>query len=354
MRVGYLHIGNEGGGVRRYGLMIAQAARQRSDIEVIEADGGGRDGSKPRLTEAARALAGADVVHIQWKPNDWGRGRVAFGALRAFAKACGRPMVVTLHDVWERHGIRERWLETDAHAIRWLGRNAARLTVHAREERRRLGGSVPDGRVVVVPHFVEERTMADAGASRAALGLTDKRAITVLGWMVRRKGYRLTVDALPLLPDDVVAVFAGAPITGREERATELKARAVELGVSDRLVITGYISDERLDQALAATAVACCPFSDLSASGSLSTWISTGRPIVTSDLPQFREYDEMVPGALRIFSPRTAEALAAAVRAVLDNETPVTDPKVVELAAQLSPARTVERFVEVYRAAAGR
>lgn len=353
MDVGYLHIGKRGGGVRRYGRIIADEAGRRPDLTTTEADAGERDASRQRLRACAIELGACDVVHVQWKPADWGSGWRAFRALRSFMRASRPPVVATLHDVWERRGLRQRWLDPDAIALRWLGRRAARLIVHSEEERHRLYGFVPPGQVSVVPHFVEERVMADAEASRAALGLAGKRVITLLGFMVRRKGYRLTIEALPLLPPDVVALFAGAPISGREARADELRALAESLGVGDRVVITGYVEDARLDQALAATHVAICPFRDLSASGSLSTWISTGRPIVTSDLPQLREYDAMVPGSLRIFRPLTAAAFAEAVRATLDGGPPAVDAKVVALRERLLTPGIIEHYAELYSSVSG-
>lgn len=361
MRVGYLHVGKEGGGVRRYSLMIAEAARARPDLTVLEVDGGERDTDRGRLAAAGRALMAVDVVHIQWKSADWGGGLRALGRLWAFVSACQRPLVVTLHDVWARDSLRRRWLDTDVWALRWLGRavgrRGSRIVVHAEEERRRLEGLVATELIAVVPHFVEERkgatdgadAMVAAEAARAALGLTGKRVITILGFMVRRKGYRLTIEALRSLPADVVALFAGGPIAGREARADELRAYAEQLGVGERVVITGYVAAQRLEQALAATHVAVCPFRDMSASGSLSTWISTGRPIVTSDLPQFREYDQLEPGALRIFQPLTAEALTAAVRIVLDEGPPILDARVRALAERLDTPQVVERYIEVYR-----
>ncbi|MDQ3553866.1 MAG: glycosyltransferase [Chloroflexota bacterium] len=362
MRVGYLHLGKSGGGVPRYGRMIAEAARAREDLTVLEVDGGGRETDRHRLAAAGRTLTASDVVHLQWKPADWGGGPQALGRLRAFVYACDRPLVVTLHDVWARDSLRRRWLDTDAWALRWLGRavgrRGGRIVVHAEEERRRLEGLVAAERIAVVPHFVEQReglsdgadAMVAAEAAREALGLAGKRVMTILGFMVRRKGYRLTIEALRSLPADVVALFAGGPIAGREARVEELRAYAEGLGVSERVFITGYVAAERLEQALAATHVAICPFRDMSASGSLSTWISTGRPIVTSDLPQFREYDQLEPGTLRIFRPLSADALAAAVRAVLDEGPPLRDARVAALAERLATPRVVEHYVRVYRA----
>ena len=55
----------------------------------------------------------------------------------------------------------------------------------------------------------------------------------------------------------------------------------------------------------------------MSASGSVSTWIATGRPIVTSGLPQFHEYDALSPGSMRMVDPLDGEALAARIADVL-------------------------------------
>src|SRR5437899_1677908 len=74
--VGYLHLGRAESGVRRYGQIIAAAAARRKDTDVVEADSGDRDAGLADLRRAARRLNEADVVHIQWKPTDWG-GRYA-------------------------------------------------------------------------------------------------------------------------------------------------------------------------------------------------------------------------------------------------------------------------------------
>ena len=62
-----------------------------------------------------------------------------------------------------------------------------------------------------------------------------------------------------------------------------------------------------------ASHLAGCPFEMLSASGSLSTGVSLGRPILASDLPQIAEYNRIEPGAIKTFQPYTSEALAAAI-----------------------------------------
>jgi glycosyltransferase involved in cell wall biosynthesis len=199
---------------------------------------------------------------------------------------------------------------------------------------------------------VEARpALPDRRAAKAELGLAGRPVITLQGFMTRRKGHRLVLEALRALPPEVVAIFAGSPIGGREARGEELAQYAEELGVADRVRFTGYVPDAQLTTILAATDVALCPFREMSASGSVSTWISTGRPIVTSGLPQFREYDALSPGAMRIVEPLTPEALAERIRQTLA-EAPLVDPAVQRLAGLLAAPRTLARYLDVYRSAA--
>jgi len=349
LRVGFLHLGRAESGVRRYGRILAQAAGMRDDLEVIEADGGDRSSTLADIRRAARKLREADVVHLQWKLADWGGPYAALPRLEVFLDASRRTTVATLHDVYEPLGWRGRWTEPAALGIRRLSLSAASLVVHAEEERRRSSSLVAARKMRVVPHFVEQRHLPPHEQARSELGLEGRRIISLLGFMTRRKGHLLVLESLRLLPDDVVAIFAGAPIEGREQRADELRAAARDLGVADRVRFTGYVPEDELERILAATDVAACPFRDLSASGSVATWISSGRPIVASDLPAFREYQAMEAGSMHLFAPLTAEAFAATLRPLLDQPAPDGDPAVMRLRALLATPRIVDRYADIYR-----
>ncbi len=355
LTVGFLHLGEFDSGVRRSSVILADAAALRTDLTVVQAGTSGRDASLADLRRAARRLRVADVVHIQGKPADWGRGYRSLAALEVFLRACGNPVVVTLHDVYPRRGLSDRWLRSGVLAVRRLGLAASSLVVHGEEERARLAGLVPSAKVAIVPVAVEYRPeLPDREASKRALGLEGRRVITLLGHITRRKGHRLVLEALPRLSPDVVAVFAGSPMEGREAVGRELEALAADLGVADRAQFAGFVPDDELEAVLAATDLALCPFRDMSASGAVSTWISTGRPILASDLPAFREYNALVPGGLRIFSPYTAEALADAVTAALGAGSPAVDPNVDRLRDLLATPHMIEHYLELYRAAVGR
>ena len=98
-------------------------------------------------------------------------------------------------------------------SLRWLGRSADRIVVHSQIEVERLRGIVPVDKVRVVPHFVEHRELpVTPEVAREQLGLSDRRIVTLLGFVYGRKGHRYAVDAVPALPPDVVMVYAGGPV----------------------------------------------------------------------------------------------------------------------------------------------
>jgi glycosyltransferase involved in cell wall biosynthesis len=262
--------------------------------------------------------------------------------------------VVTLHDVFDRVGPRERWLQPEVWSLRWLGRNADRVVVHSDVEVERLSGLVPRDKVRVIPHFVEERGLPlSPDGARARLGVQGRRVVTLLGFIYGRKGHVAAAEAVRSLPDDVVVVFAGGNVAGRDKVLTTVTRIREEERLGDRLRITGYLSEEALETWVAASHLAILPFKDLSASGSLSTWIAAGKPILATDLPGFREYDRRVPGSIRFLPSLDPGDIARTIRLTLEGNLPDVDPAVVSLREQLSVPRTVDRYLAVAREVAG-
>ena len=354
MRVGFLHLGRERSGLRRYGAILAEEAARRPEIEVVESDIGDRGAPWSDLRRACRRLSHVDVVHVQWKVADWNPRLGGIPRLEVALRSMGRPTVFTLHDVYAPENRWQRTITPEALGLRRLGVAASSIVVHSEEERQRLAGRVPDAKVEVVPHFVERRSsLPDRAASRASLGLADRQVITLLGHMIKRRGHKLVIEALRELPDDVIALFVGAPLRGREYMVDQFKDYAVKHGVAERARFMGFVPEEELERVLAATDVALAPYRSMSASGALATLISAGRPIVTSDLPQLRELGAMEPGAFHPFTPYRSEQLALAIEAALAVASEAPDPHVEALARRLSTKRVLDRYVGLYRAAAG-
>jgi glycosyltransferase involved in cell wall biosynthesis len=350
--LGFLHLGRPESGVRRYGQLIAAEARSRPGLLLHEAEAGQIDEGAGKLAAVAADLSGSQVVLMQWNRRSWGKHAGSLLRLQRFRRAYRGALVVTLHDVFSREGLRERYVALDTWSLRWLGRAADRIVVHSDIEVERLRGIVPFERLRVIPHFVERRQLSLSPAeARRRLGLDGRRVVTLLGFVYGRKGHRFAVEAVPQLPPDVVMVYAGGPVAGRSYVYDLALRKAAELELGDRFRITGYLSEEQFETWLAATHLAILPFTDLSASGSLSSWIAAGKPMLVSDLPGFREYEQRSPGALRFFSPTAPGPLATAIRDALEGPLRDPEPAVVQLGEELSMERTVDRYLAVAREA---
>ncbi len=351
LNLGFLHLGRTESGVRRYGQLIADEAGTREGVTLTEAEAGRVDESSEQLARVSRELAGCDVVMMQWNRRGWGKHGRALPRLLRFRRAYKGALMVTMHDVFGREGLRQRHLQPDVWSLRWLGRTADRIVVHSQIEVERLRGIIPIDKISVIPHFVEDRELPlTPEEARAKLGLSDRRVVTLLGFVYGRKGHRYAVEAVPFMPDDAVMIYAGGPVAGRTFVHDLALSKAQELGLGDRFRITGYLDEEEWETWIAATHLAILPFTDLSASGSMSSWISSGKPMLVSDLPGTREYARRVPGALNFFGPAGEPwPLGSAISELLAGPLPDPDPGVQRLARELSMARTVDRYLDVAR-----
>jgi len=394
--VGYLHIGSAAHGVTRYGRMLAEAARASGELSVIETElsvTGDPVSDRRAVAAAAARLGDADVVHVQYNNRleecIWGSRWAQLRNVTAFTRGSAAPLVVTLHDLYppmslramlrrgrarlaaaggatpaaetqppigagivRRNGARvQRLLQPDVLTLRWLRWRARLCVVSSREERRRLDAFFGRSGADVIPHLVERRTLAgSAEAAKIALGLGGRRVVTLLGYIHPRKGHRLLIDAMAHLPEDVTVVFAGRAEPRHAAFLETLSSAAQRGGVADRLRVTGWLDEPDLERYLVATDVGVCPFETASASGSLSTWISTAAAVVASDLPLVAEYNAMEPGAIATFRPYAPEAAAAAIRASL--AAPGARAATARLGERLSPEAVMQRHAAVYRSVA--
>jgi glycosyltransferase involved in cell wall biosynthesis len=401
MKIGYLHLGPPQHGICRYGKFLARAAKERSDLTVLEAEAiltGDSQSDRQKLIAAAQQLRAADLVHIQFSYfNDrlWGSGWMQLESLKTFLDGCDRAIAVTLHDVYytppNLRGIATQVLpavfpffgakrgnsdlpqrseppvsdfKRAARAVKeWsintfgastatlqaLAQRADLVLVCTQVEANRLADRLEAGKLKIVPHFVESRPRSLTRVeARKSLNLEGFKVVTLLGFIYPYKGYQLLIEAMAELPSEVRVIFAGS-IDADPEFVRSLLQLAKEKGVEDRLQLTGYLSETELETYLMATDLAVCPFAEFSASGSISTWISVACPILASSLPQIAEYNALELDAIGVFHPYTAAALATAIKDCLANAPAAQQAKVARLAQKLSLANIFERHLSVYQ-----
>jgi glycosyltransferase involved in cell wall biosynthesis len=167
-------------------------------------------------------------------------------------------------------------------------------------------------RFTVVPHGVGEvprAAPAPEDALRERLDLADTARVVLCVAAVRpHKNQELLIRALPELPEDVMLVLAGR----HEAYAERLRELAAELGVADRVRLTGYLSDAELERLWMLAGCAAFPTRAEGFGLPVLEAMARGVPVACSDIPALREVGGDVPV---YFDPADPSAAVAAIRA---------------------------------------
>jgi glycosyltransferase involved in cell wall biosynthesis len=182
------------------------------------------------------------------------------GALAAAALPHGAPLVVSLHgsDVYlaERHELVGR-------VARWAFHRAHYVTACSDDLRIRaiaLGAS--EDRSVTIPYGVDSRRFRPDPRirvqRRAAWRIdSDDEIAFAAGRFVRKKGFEYLIDALGILaprrPRLRLVLAGGGDLEG------DLRERAARLGITNRVILPGVLTQGGVADALAASDVAVVP-----------------------------------------------------------------------------------------------
>lgn len=264
-------------------------------------------------------------LHVHFTDRLFGADAVtAAGAVVAMADR--HRLTLTLHDVpqptdgdsfADRRTAYRRVLQAAAGWVACSETERATVVRHCSPPR--------DGFVVPLPVVAAPHAARDLVAGPVAPG---DASVAVFGWVYPGKGHHEALEAAALLGDDpgdrprVVAL--GAVSAGHEDLRDELTATAQRLGV--RLTITGWLTDAQVTEGLAGATVGLVAHGNVSASGSLHSWMAVGRRPLVADSPYAREVLALRPGSLELLPPRAGPAqVAERIRARL------ADPALGEL-----------------------
>jgi glycosyltransferase involved in cell wall biosynthesis len=256
---------------------------------------------RARYLRLADASGEADAALIDYTDSFWNGSRVGECFFPAFARRLTVPAVVILH---ERPGRTDPADAPGPRAVRGLYRLAHRAfaawdTRSLRYEpfvRSRLfdfaahlvthSPTLAGPRVAVLP--TPAYPLPAPAWTRAEVDgrfrLAGKRVAVLLGFPQPSKGFDRAIAALPYLPPDVTLVQCGWSERSEPE-GLKLVSQAASLGVGERFIRTGYLSDAELAAVLARADVALAPFRSVHQSSSLGHLIAAGLPVVAGRIP---------------------------------------------------------------------
>jgi glycosyltransferase involved in cell wall biosynthesis len=270
-----------------------------------------------------------DVIHI-FKPI--GYSGLAGACLHWFSR---RPLVLDTDD-WEGTG---GWNDVNPYPVlwkwlfgwqeRWLARHVGAVTVASRTLQTQVWGfGVDPDRVVYLPNGPDSRlrdeqevAAAEVDAVRERLGIGRSPFGLYLGHIPLGSDLDLALEAFSWLCHRLPE--ARLVIAGVGDGLPALKAKAQQLGLSDRVVFPGWIEHELAHVYVAASAAVVNPYRDTlinrsKCAGKVVSAMAMGRAVVTSRVGENLEY--IVDGQSGVLTePGNPDDLARGLFAVLSN-----------------------------------
>lgn len=298
----------------------------------------------------------ADIVHIQHQYFFFGGVAPWKNRFRAFAKRLTRPAVMTVHEfAAPKSPAHVRAAIRLTNRMQFSARQISRLIVHTEHDRLRMTAEGFDpGRIEVVTHGVPIRPdLPEKEDAKRDLGVDGRFVVTLFGFLSRRKGHGIAIEAMSRVPSDVILLIAGGRHPDdKSDYPNMLDSMIAAEGLSDRVRVTGYLPAGKVEQVMAATDLVIAPFTESSGSGSLALAFACGKAILVSDIAPHREIDA---DAVRLVKNDPADwAVRIADMAGCSDGRMEMERGAEKYAASHSYDRMAAETVDVYRRVLGR
>jgi glycosyltransferase involved in cell wall biosynthesis len=294
---------------------------ERAEVRPVRGVRASVDGSSRSSIDLARLTVAA---------SRGGLDAVLFPSVYTYFPVVGVPSVVGLHDIITRQlpelalgGTKDRvlWRLKERVAIK----RATVLFTVSKASRRELLQAVPIAaeRIVVVPEAPDPafrpRQRDEAEAAVAKLGLRlDEPLVVYAAGLSPHKNVETLVEAFAAISTPARLVLAGDLDGGPFLSAvSSIRARICELGVEERVVLPGFLSDDELACLYSVAAAAVVPSLAEGFGLPAVEAAACGAATILSDLPAHRE---TLDGVALFFEPRNRAALTAALERILTEE----------------------------------
>jgi beta-1,4-mannosyltransferase len=293
-----------------------------------------------------------DALHLHWPEWLWrpgGRSSLRWigGVYRylALARHLGLLRIWTVHNL-----LPHEWQLVDLPGFWLVSRETDLFVCHSAHSARQLrqwfkpGAAAP---TIVMPHGNYDGAYPppeDSAGLYRRYGLpTDRALVGLFGQIRPYKGIETALDAIERLGERAHLVIAGQPVG--DMRAVLDRAGAMR----SVTLIDHALSDQELANLLAALDVAWLPYRRITGSGALMLALTAGVPVVTSDLPFFREVVDGSTTAARLVPRGDAAALAVATSDLLAISRPARRAAARALADRYAWSSCVQPLADAIR-----
>jgi len=314
-----------------------------------------------------------DLVHLHHETNLFGGPltAVVFPLLVFLLRLFGFRVITTIHAVVSKSEMDTRFLETFGWPARaflvppvrfffsslfWMvGRFSNLCIVHSPYLKLLLVEQyrVPADRLVIVPHGVPDKVQVPRKFPSPALWrekVEGGKFILYFGYFHRRKGLEYLIRAFGKVGDgDLKLVLAGGTL--QKDYPGQLQNLAVEQGVVDRTIFTGFVTKPELRWLLDNCLFVVLPATySIAASGPLAQVIAHEKPMIVTRLGVYEaEIEDGVNGLLA--EPASVDDLAAKITQLLGDTAlyKKVQKGVAEMHRERAWSQIAKNTIEIYR-----
>ncbi len=216
------------------------------------------------------------------------------------------------------HGIALPWLARWTESAAWRGADLV-LPVTEVLAQRVIDAGVPRARIVVIPNGIDWSkfgTVPDSDAAKFKLGVQGRVVLGFTGFMREWHGLERVVELIAQHRHDPWHLF----LVGDGPARASIEQRARDLGVADRVTITGVVGRDHVADYVAAFDVALQPdVVDYASPLKLFEYLALARAVVAPDKPNIREVLTHERNAL-LFDPDDAAAFTRVIERLACDE----------------------------------
>ena len=301
----------------------------------------------------------ADIVHIQHQYFLYGGVAPWKNKFPRFLKRVKEPVIMTVHEF-----VREEGPPLIQSILRWSNRmqfhspKLRKLICHTELDKNFLilDGVDPE-KIDLIRHGIPKAMkLPDKDLSKREFGMDGRIVLTIPGFISGKKGHNFALQALSMLPEKFSLLFAGGQHpSDQSPYFAQLVANIEASGLSNRVTITGYLTESRMESALAATDVVLAPFLATSGSGSLAMAIAKSIPVIASDIIPHNELLRDTPGCLSLFEGRNVDSLKDAILALMIDSDQLNCIRLAEMefARKHSFSEVAKETVKLYQSILG-
>lgn len=263
----------------------------------------------------------ADVLCVQHEFGIY--GGAAGSHLLALLKEVRMPVVTTLHTLLQEPTAVQRKVMNE------ISQRSERLVVmaHKGAEILREVYAVPDAKIAVIPHGIQDVELVDSSHAKAQFGVEGRKVLLTFGLIGPGKGIEHAIQSLPQIIQrhpEVVYIILGAThphlLASEGERyRLSLEWLAEEQGVKDHLIFDNrFVSPADLKEFISATDIYLTPYLNREqiTSGTLAQVFGAGRAVVSTP---YRHAEELlVEGRGKLVPFASPAQIAEAVCEYLD------------------------------------